>query len=196
MDESGFTLWTAPKRGRAPSGETPNIAVSSQQGRNQSLVMAISATSGIVLFCICDCSFDSASFINFFQEWQRLISSLPSTVWILGNCAIHKRDELIGLVNNGHEIRFLPPYSPFFNPIENCFNVIKQSVRGALVSEPIIQRIRAVDSAPWGTKMETRRQILVEVITSAVSQIGVEKVVAFKNQTLHYIPKVLNMEEL
>ena len=32
IDECGFNLWTAPKHGRAPSGITPHVVVSSQQG--------------------------------------------------------------------------------------------------------------------------------------------------------------------
>ena len=54
IDECGFTLWTAPRRGRAPVGQTPNIVVSSQQGKNQSLVMAMCAETGMLIWRIVD----------------------------------------------------------------------------------------------------------------------------------------------
>jgi len=196
IDECGFTLWTAPRRGRAPQGQTPNIVVSSQQGKNQTVIMAISVATGMIIWRIVDGAADAKIFTNFFQEVQHYASQFQDTVCILDNCRIHDREVLSRIVAPSHELKFLPPYSPFFNPIENCFNVIKQRVRSQLVSDVIIQRARLSDIAPWGTRMEERRNILVEVITEAVKHLDQEQMLSFKMETLQFLPKVLNREDL
>jgi transposase len=48
----------------------------------------------------------------------------------MDNCSIHKNQRIEVLIDNaGHELIFIPPYSPQLNSIENCFakwkNVIK-----------------------------------------------------------------------
>jgi len=89
-----------------------------------------------------------------------------------------------------------PPYSPFFNPIENCFNWIKQRVKQCLVSSEIIERIRQVDGGEWGTRIEGRRQILVEVIESAVANVTDELVSSFHTEIIKFIPLAMNRQDL
>ena len=133
IDECGFNLWTAPKHGRAPSGKTPHVIVSSQQGRNQTLILAISSRASVVHYEIINGSADSSKFNVFFEGLQRKVSDLSQkTVSILDNCRIHSQSELGQRLSPGHDLKFLPPYSPFFNPIENCFNWIKQRVKQCL----------------------------------------------------------------
>ncbi len=50
----------------------------------------------------------------------------PSLI-ILDNAPFHRKKNLHEIANNhGHEILFLPPYSPDFNPIEQSFGAIKR----------------------------------------------------------------------
>ena len=47
-------------------------------------------------------------------------------VVVLDNCSTHISDRIREAVEaGGHIIRYLPPYSPDFNPIELTFSVIK-----------------------------------------------------------------------
>jgi transposase len=51
-------------------------------------------------------------------------------VVIVDNCRIHHTDEvLLTILSTGRLIVFLPPYSPFFNPIEGLFSIFKQHLR-------------------------------------------------------------------
>lgn len=51
-------------------------------------------------------------------------------VVILDNVAIHVRAEMTEAVErSGHLIRFLPPYSPDYNPIELTFAVLKAWIK-------------------------------------------------------------------
>jgi len=58
-----------------------------------------------------------------FNTWVQkiFIPDLPeNSVVIMDNAAFHKSQKTRDLIiNNGHNIEFLPPYSPDLNPIEN-----------------------------------------------------------------------------
>ena len=51
---------------------------------------------------------------------------LPESVVIVDNLIVHKCPVLMeSLYRHGIHYMFLPPYSPFFNPIEECFGFVK-----------------------------------------------------------------------
>jgi transposase len=53
-------------------------------------------------------------------------------VVVLDNLAVHKQPELRAAIEAaGARIRFLPPYSPDFNPIEMAFAKLKAFLRAA-----------------------------------------------------------------
>ena len=48
----------------------------------------------------------------------------------MDNAAIHKEEDLRPLIENaGARLEFLPPYSPDFSPIENCWSKVKSILR-------------------------------------------------------------------
>lgn len=52
------------------------------------------------------------------------------SVLVMDNCRIHKKDwliEVVGLCNA--RAKFIPPYSPEYNPIEKLFGVTKRYLR-------------------------------------------------------------------
>jgi hypothetical protein len=53
-------------------------------------------------------------------------------VVVLDNVAVHKQPEVRAAIEAvGAQIRFLPPYSPDFNPIEQAFAKLKAFLRAA-----------------------------------------------------------------
>lgn len=51
-------------------------------------------------------------------------------VVVMDNLPAHKVDGVRTLIEDtGAELRYLPPYSPDFNPIEPCWSVVKQRLR-------------------------------------------------------------------
>lgn len=64
---------------------------------------------------------------------QVLVPTLrPGDIVILDNLAAHKDDRTEALITAvGAEVRFLPPYSPDFNPIEKMWSKVKNSLRSA-----------------------------------------------------------------
>jgi transposase len=56
----------------------------------------------------------------------------PGDVVVLDNLAVHKQPEVRAAIEAaGAQIRFLPPYSPDFNPIEMAFAKLKAFLRAA-----------------------------------------------------------------
>ncbi|KAF7694606.1 hypothetical protein CDIK_2111 [Cucumispora dikerogammari] len=62
---------------------------------------------------------------------------MENSVLIMDNASIHKIKEVKRLLElSGFDFLYLPPYSPFLNPIENMFSKWKEHVkRGNLINE-------------------------------------------------------------
>lgn len=74
---------------------------------------------------------DKASFRAYVE--QVLAPTLrPGDVVVLDNLAVHKQPEVRAtILAVGAQLRFLPPYSPDFNPIELVFAKLKAFLRAA-----------------------------------------------------------------
>jgi transposase len=74
---------------------------------------------------------DRASFRAYID--QVLVPTLrPGDVVVLDNLAAHKQPEVrVAIEQAGALLRFLPPYSPDFNPIELAFAKLKAFLRAA-----------------------------------------------------------------
>ena len=64
---------------------------------------------------------------------QVLVPTLhPGDVVVLDNLAVHKQPAVQAAIEGvGAQLRFLPPYSPDFNPIEQAFAKLKAFLRAA-----------------------------------------------------------------
>ena len=74
---------------------------------------------------------DSPTFLAYVE--QVLVPTLrPGDVVVLDNLAVHKQPEVRTAIEQvGALVRFLPPYSPDFNPIELAFAKLKAFLRAA-----------------------------------------------------------------
>ncbi len=72
---------------------------------------------------------DSLTFEAFVA--RKLVPNLwPGACVILDNCSIHLNATIESLIQAaGATLIYLPPYSPDFSPIENCFSKIKLILR-------------------------------------------------------------------
>lgn len=65
----------------------------------------------------------SSHFLLFVEEMTSTLNKLGlhNMHIIMDNATIHKTEEAVTAIReNGHTALFLPPYSPFLNPIEEC----------------------------------------------------------------------------
>ena len=93
--------------------------------------MAALRPHGLTAPAVFDGPIDKASFFAYVE--QVLVPTLrPGDVVVLDNLAVHKQPEVRTAIEAaGAQIRFLPPYSPDFNPIEMAFAKLKAFMRAA-----------------------------------------------------------------
>jgi transposase len=128
VDESGSNQAMARSYGRAPRGQRAPGAKPVQRGRHVTMVGALGLV-GVVAAMMVEGFVDGAAFLAFVQEV--LVPQLhPGQVVVLDNLKAHKVAgvrEAIEAV--GARLLYLPPYSPDFSPIEECWSKIKAILR-------------------------------------------------------------------
>ena len=79
-----------------------------------------------------DCTIDS----EVFHAWtvqERLPKCPTGAVIVMDNATFHKRQDIQqAIVNAGHTLEFMPPYSPDLNPIEHTWAQAKSIRRTTL----------------------------------------------------------------
>ena len=105
---------------------------------------------------------DNATFRAYVE--QVLVPTLqPGDVVVLDNLAAHKQPEVrVAIEQVGALLRFLPPYSPDFNPIELAFAKLKAFLRAARprTFEHVCELIAAALGPVQAGRMRTLRSTL------------------------------------
>jgi transposase len=114
--------------GRAPVGERLVGAVPQGHWKTTTFVAALRA-DGLTAPMVVDGALTGDLFVAYAE--QVLAPALrPGDVVVLDNLACHKRAGVRRPVEAaGAELRFLPPYSPDLNPIEQAFSKLKALLR-------------------------------------------------------------------
>jgi transposase len=115
-------------RGRAPKGDRLRAGVPHGHWRTTTFVAGLRLT-GIDAPMLIDGAINGTSFLAYVQ--QVLVPTLrPGDVVIMDNLGSHKSVAVREAIEAaGAKLRFLPPYSPDFNPIENAFAKLKALLR-------------------------------------------------------------------
>lgn len=130
VDESGTNLSLTPRSGRAPRGQRVVGVVPRNHGPNVT-VLAAMGVAGITAAMTMTGANDGEVWSLFAR--QILVPSLrPGQIVIWDNLGVHKNQAVRALIAAaGCQVRFLPPYSPDFSPIEQAFSKLKTRVRQA-----------------------------------------------------------------
>src|SRR6187455_2260367 len=120
----------ARRHGRAPRGQRLRMAVPHGHWKTTTLVAGL-RQDGIVAPFVLDGPINRAVFETYVAEV--LVPELRAgDVVILDNLSSHKGPRVRELIEAaGASLRYLPPYSPDFNPIENAFAKLKALLRKA-----------------------------------------------------------------
>ncbi|MBA2556993.1 MAG: IS630 family transposase [Chloroflexi bacterium] len=123
------------RRGRAPRGARVIGAVPRNHGANLTCLMAI-APAGVLEPCVFEGAVDGPLFQQWLTTW--LLPKLPAgTTIVLDNLSVHRSPAVRKAVTAAHcHLRYLPSYSPDFNPIEQIFAKLKTHLRGAAARTP------------------------------------------------------------
>ena len=130
VDESGANLSLTPRYGRAPRGQRVVGVVPRNHGPNVTLFAAM-GVAGITAAMTMTGPADGEVWPLFAH--QILVPSLrPGQIVIWDNLGVHKNQQVRQLIEDrGCQVRFLPPYSPDFSPIEQAFGKLKTALRQA-----------------------------------------------------------------
>ena len=118
LDESGFAVDAPRTHGYAQIGKRC-YAKLDWHARGRVNVIGASVNMELISVGLFDSYIDS----DVFYQWaiKILLPSLKqSSVIVLDNAAFHKRQDIQRvIINAGHILIYLPPYSPDLNPIEH-----------------------------------------------------------------------------
>ncbi|KAG0421621.1 hypothetical protein DMUE_6280, partial [Dictyocoela muelleri] len=131
LDECGFQVSMRKNRGRSLKGSKAISIVQNIRSKN------ISVCAAIVKNCVLHhkieiTAYNIRKFHEFLTELIAVLNQkgIHGTTIIMDNVPFHKNIEIQNLIENaGHNILYLPPYSPFLNPIENLFSQWKYKVK-------------------------------------------------------------------
>ncbi|SPO27759.1 uncharacterized protein UTRI_10169 [Ustilago trichophora] len=131
FDEAGFNLHMTRSRGHAVAGQRARQQHHPHnRERNVSLLVAADRT-GIRAHRTITGAWNSAKLIDFFNEeiFPRLDGPGQHATFVMDNAHFHHNRGFLDLVaEHGHQVDFLPPYSPWLNIAENVFAKVKPVV--------------------------------------------------------------------
>ena len=128
VDESGVTTDLLRRYARSPRGARASDHTPCSHWQTHTVVAALRPTE-LGATAVFDGPIDTVTFRAYIE--QVLVPTLrPGDVVVLDNLAAHKQPEVrLAIEQAGAHLRFLPPYSPDFNPIELAFAKLKAFIR-------------------------------------------------------------------
>jgi len=130
IDETGASTKMARRYGRSLRGERCRAPVPHGHWKATTFVGAL-RLEGMTAPMLLDGAMHGAAFLAYVE--QVLVPTLsPGDIVVMDNLPAHKLAGVRHAIEAvGAELRFLPPYSPDFNPIENAFAKLKALLRKA-----------------------------------------------------------------
>jgi transposase len=128
MDESGLDEDLQRMYGRALRGEGVQGIHTGGRVRRISMIAAfcqkqLQAPMRFEGYC-------DSSVVNAWIQQCLLPTLIPGQVVIFDNASFHKSKKTKELIESkGCTIKFLPPYSPDYNPIENAWSILKNRIK-------------------------------------------------------------------
>jgi len=128
LDECGVTTDLLRRYGRCPRGERLHDHTPCRHWQTHTVVAAL-RLEGLGASAVFDGPIDNPTFLAYVE--QVLVPTLrPGDVVVLDNLTVHKQAAVRSAIEQvGAQLRFLPPYSPDFNPIEQAFAKLKAFMR-------------------------------------------------------------------
>ena len=128
IDETGLNLAMNRHYARAKKGKRASSHCPYNRGRNMTLIGAIALRGFLAPFTFKGWT-NQAAFLTYVSE-VLLPQLWPGACVVMDNLPTHKALKVRELIESvGAQVVFLSPYSPDFNPIENCWSKIKEYLR-------------------------------------------------------------------
>jgi transposase len=131
IDESAVNTAMTPTHGRAARGERVHGSAPRNYGEQTSIVGALAFGRGLVATMTLTGAVDTLAFDAYLA--RILCPRLrKGDVLVLDNLNVHTASQVEQVAEErGAQVLWLPPYSPDFSPIEQCWSKIKTALRAA-----------------------------------------------------------------
>jgi transposase len=130
VDESGVNTAMTRRYGRAPRGERAHDSAPRNYGAHTSVIGAM-GLRGLVAALTVEGAVDTDCF-NAYAERVLGPRLRRGDVVVLDNLGAHRASRIEEMAEaRGARVLWLPPYSPDYSPIEQCWSKIKAYLRGA-----------------------------------------------------------------
>lgn len=131
VDEAGVNTAMTRRFARAPRGERAGESVPRNYGAQTSVIGALSLRRGLLATMTVEGAVDTLCFDAYVTQVLRPCLRRGDVV-VLDNLGAHKASCLEQVaVARGARVLWLPPYSPDYSPIENCWSKLKTALRAA-----------------------------------------------------------------
>ena len=130
IDETGAATDMARRYGRCPRGQRLIASIPWGHWKTTTFVAAL-RVDGITAPCVFDGPMDGPCFRAYIEQF--VVPTLrPGDIVVMDNLPSHKVAGIREAIEAaGAELRYLPPYSPDLNPIEQFFAKLKALLRKA-----------------------------------------------------------------
>ncbi|KAH7940534.1 hypothetical protein HPB49_001481 [Dermacentor silvarum] len=193
IDETNYNIWCSRKFGHAKKGMTALQTTTSTKGPNINIV-AFTSANGVLLWRIVE-RVHWIVFNGFLADMSAQFDlEEPETkaVFIFDSAPAHNRAEQANRVSSNHCIKWLPPYSPFFNPIEEVFFKFKGQLK-----EHLRERRDSGLVTPQGvTQKEHRRSSLVNSAQHGMLLVQRMECAAFDRHNFSFVQAALREEDM
>jgi transposase len=130
VDESAVNTAMTRRYGRAPRGERAHDSAPRNYGTHTSVIGAM-GLRGLVAALTVEGAVDTDCF-NAYAEQVLGPRLRRGDVVVLDNLTAHRASRIEEVAEaRGAQVLWLPPYSPDYSPIEQCWSKIKAYLRGA-----------------------------------------------------------------
>ena len=128
IDESGVNLAMTRLRARSPEGKRAYSPKPTKRGQNVSIIGALGFNGVVADYSLMGAT-DGLTFEAFIS--QKLVPKLwTGACVVMDNCSVHLGETVRELIEAaGAKLIYLPPYSPDFSPIENCWSKLKSRLK-------------------------------------------------------------------
>jgi transposase len=131
VDEAGVNTAMTRRFARAPRGERAHDSAPRNYGEQTSLISALALRRGLLATMTLEGAVDTLCFDAYVERVLRPQLRRGDVV-VLDNLGAHKASCLEQVAEErGAQVLWLPPYSPDYSPIENCWSKIKTALRAA-----------------------------------------------------------------
>jgi transposase len=166
IDETGVNLAMTRGYARAKKGKRAYSKCPYNRGKNITMIGAI-AISGLLASLTFEGWTNKEAFLTYVKEV--LVPQLWSGACVvMDNLPAHKATEVQKAIESvGARVVFLSPYSPDFNPIENCWSKLKEFLR---------------------TRESLTYQELDRAITEAINSVTEKDIIGWFTHCCYYVP--------